>query len=80
MFLVAKTEAHTAINPLPAENTKDEVHDEEGPQHHHGDEIAELPGVTHGVLDLIQAAAEREGERRERVRVSLCMVHLTLKN
>ena len=31
---------------LPAEDTEDEVHDEEGPKHHHGDEVHKLPGAA----------------------------------
>ena len=40
-------------NISPAEHTKNQIHDEEGAEDDHGDEVAELPGVTHGVLDLV---------------------------
>ena len=36
----------------PAEHTKNQIHDEKGTEDNHRDEVEELPGVTHGVLDL----------------------------
>ena len=36
----------------PAENTKNEVHDEKGSENNHGNEISKLPCVAHGILNL----------------------------
>ncbi len=36
----------------PAEDTENEVHDKEGTEDDHGDEVRELPLVPHGILDL----------------------------
>ena len=36
----------------PAENTKNEVHDEESSKYNHRNEVCELPCVAHGILDL----------------------------
>ena len=58
--------------PLPAEHTEDEIHDEERAEHHHGDEVAELPRVPHGVLDLPwpeRGTERRRKEERERENV-----------
>lgn len=37
---------------LPTENTENEVHDEEGSNNHHRDEVNPLPGISHRVFDL----------------------------
>lgn len=37
---------------LPAENTKNQVHNEESTKNHHRYEIEKLPRVSHGVLNL----------------------------
>ena len=36
----------------PAENTKNEIHDEKGSENNHGNEISKLPCVAHGILNL----------------------------
>jgi hypothetical protein len=40
------------MHGVPAEDTEDEVHDEEGAQHHHRHEVDELPSVSLRVVDL----------------------------
>ncbi len=40
------------MHGVPAEDTEDEVHDEEGAQHHHRHEVDELPRVPLRVMDL----------------------------
>ena len=39
---------------LPAQDTKDEVHDEEGAKDNHRDKVYELPRVPLRVVDLKQ--------------------------
>ena len=39
----------------PAENTEDEIHDEESTQDHHGDEVDPLPRIAHGIFNLCVA-------------------------
>ena len=39
------------LNP-PAQHAQDEIHDKEGSEDHHGDEVHELPGAALGVVDL----------------------------
>jgi hypothetical protein len=40
------------MHGVPAEDTEDEVHDEEGAQHHHRHKVDELPRVSLRVVDL----------------------------
>ena len=51
---------------LPGQDTKNEVHDEEGTQDDHGDKVNELPLVAHGILNLFPPT--RIGRERERSR------------
>ncbi len=61
---------YTARSDSPAEHTENEVHDEEGAEHHHGDEVRELPLVSQGILDLwlffFRGWEERGKEKGER--------------
>ena len=49
----------------PGEDTKNQVHDEESPEDHHGHEIDKLPGVPHSILDLksLKKRHAREGRK-----------------
>ncbi len=49
---IEKPQLQLGEHRLPAEDTQDEVHDEEGAQHHHGHKVDKLPRVPLGVVDL----------------------------
>ena len=49
---------HVTKVDSPAEDTKNEVHDEEGAEDDHGDEVDELPRVPHRVLDLLNVSRQ----------------------
>ncbi len=38
---------------LPAEDTENKIHHKKGADDDHRDEVDPLPGITHGVLDLV---------------------------
>ena len=42
----------TTLVHSPAQHTENKVHDEEGSEHNHGNEVEKLPCVAHGILDL----------------------------
>ena len=41
------------LGELSGEDAENEVHHEEGPEHHQGEEVAPLPATSHRVLDLV---------------------------
>jgi len=65
--------AHTLRHACgsPAQHAENEIHDKEGAEDDHGDEVAELPRVSIGVLDLegVRKKGEKVDEELERDRV-----------
>ena len=43
------------LGELPGEDAKNQVHHEEGAEHHQGEKVAPLPAAAHGVLDLVSS-------------------------
>ena len=57
----------------PAQNTENEVHDEECAKHYHGHEVHELPSAALAVVDLEHRVAPVNNSKEENEWIFWCI-------